>query len=111
MPAPRTALTEVTLTVPGRYDKAYLGLYTLVEPVDRVFLSDRFHTNKGVLFKPQGLRGLDFLGDEWEKYKGPYQPQPEPTPEEAKRLIEFTRLVQRRRRAIQEGNRLVPRRG
>ena len=26
VPAPRTALAEVTLTVPGRYDKAYLGL-------------------------------------------------------------------------------------
>ena len=74
-----TALADVTLTVPGRYDKAYLGLYTLVEPVDRAFLSDRFHTDKGVLFKPQGLRGLDFLGDDWEKYKGPYQPQPEAT--------------------------------
>ena len=38
VPAPRTALAEVTLTVPGQYDKAYLGLYTLVEPVDRAFL-------------------------------------------------------------------------
>ena len=95
VPAPRTALADVTLTVPGRYDKAYLGLYTLVEPIDRTFLNDRFHTDKGLLLKPQGLRGLDFLGDDWEKYKGPYQPQSEPTPAEAKRLIEFTRLVQR----------------
>jgi putative membrane-bound dehydrogenase-like protein len=95
VPAPRTALAEVTLTVPGRYDKACLGLYTLVEPVDRAFLSDRFHTDKGLLLKPQGLRGIDFLGDDWEKYKAPYQPQPEPTPTQAKRLIELARLVQR----------------
>jgi putative membrane-bound dehydrogenase-like protein len=95
VPAPRTALAEVTLTVPGRYDKAYLGLYTLVEPIDRAFLNTTFHTDKGLLLKPQGLRGLDFLGDDWEKYKGPYQPQSEPTPAEAKRLIEFARLVQR----------------
>jgi putative membrane-bound dehydrogenase-like protein len=95
VPAPRTALAEVTLTVPGRYDKAYLGLYTLVEPVDRAFASNRFHTEKGLLAKPQGLRGIDFLGDDWEKYKGPYQPQFEPTPEARKRLIDFARLVQR----------------
>ena len=95
VPAPRTALAEVTLTVPGKYDKAYLGVYTLVEPVDQAFLNDRFHTDKGVLFKPQGLRGIDFLGDDWEKYQGPYQPQSEPTPAECRRLIEFARLVQR----------------
>ncbi len=95
VPAPRTALAEVTLTVPGRYDKAYLGLYTFVEPVDRAFLIDRFRTGKGLLLKPQGLRGIDFLGDDWQKYKGQYQPQSEPAPAEATRLIEFARLVQR----------------
>src|SRR5262245_38514611 len=42
VPAPRTAFAEVTLTVPGKYDKEYLGLYTLVENVDRRFLADRF---------------------------------------------------------------------
>ena len=95
VPAPRTAMAEVTLTVPGEHQKAYLGLYTLVEPVDRVFLADRFHTDKGLLLRPQGLRGLDFLGDDWEKYRGPYRPLAEPTPDEARRLIEFVRLVQR----------------
>ena len=95
VPAPRTALAEVTLTVPGEHQKAYLGLYTLVEPVDRAFLKDRFDTDKGLLLRPQGLRGLDFLGDDWEKYRGPYRPLAEPTPDEAKRLIEFVRLVQR----------------
>ena len=95
VPAPRTAMAEVTLTVPGEHHKAYLGLYTLVEPVDRAFLKDRFGTDKGLLVRPQGLRGLDFLGDDWEKYRGPYRPLAEPTPDEARRLIEFVRLVQR----------------
>ncbi len=81
--------------MPGRYDKAYLGLYTLVEPVDRAFSIDRFHTDQGLLLLPQGLRGLDFLGDDWEKYRGPYRPQAEPAPEQARRLIEFTRLIQK----------------
>jgi putative membrane-bound dehydrogenase-like protein len=94
VPAPRTALAEVSLTVPGRYDKAYLGLYTLIEAVDRTFLADRFGSEKGLLLRPQGLRGLDFLGDDWQKYRGPYRPLSEPTPDQAKRLIAFTRLVQ-----------------
>ncbi|MDR3632508.1 MAG: CotH kinase family protein [Isosphaeraceae bacterium] len=94
VPAPRTAFAQVTLTVPGRYDKAYLGLYTLVEPVDRVFLADRFRTDQGLLLRPQGLRGVDFLGDDWDKYRGPYQSLAEPTPDQAKRLIAFARLIQ-----------------
>ena len=95
VPAPRTSLAEVTLAVPGKHEKAYLGLYTLVEPVDRAFLKDRFGTDKGLIVRPQGLRGLDFLGDDWEKYRGPYRPLAEPTPDEASRLIEFLRLVRK----------------
>ncbi len=94
VPAPRTAFAEVTLSVPGKYDRALLGLYTLVEPVDLAFLKGRFHADTGLLVRPQGLRGLDFLGDDWEKYRGPYRPLSEPSPDQAKRLIEFLRLVQ-----------------
>ena len=35
VPAPRTAFAEVTLTVPGKHDKEFLGLYAVVENVDR----------------------------------------------------------------------------
>ena len=63
--------------------------------MDRAFLKNHFHADKGMLLRPQGLRGLDFLGDDWEKYRGPYRPLAEPTPDEARRLIEFVRLVQR----------------
>jgi putative membrane-bound dehydrogenase-like protein len=93
VPAPRTAFAEVTLTVPGKYDKEYLGLFTVVENVDKRFLDDRFQSDKGLLMKPFGLRGLDHLGDDWDKYKGQYRPQAEPTKEEAKRFIELARLV------------------
>ena len=94
VPAPRTALAEVTLTVPGEHQNAYLGLCTLVEPVDQAFLKDRLHAEKGLLVRPQGLRGLDFLGDDWEKYRGPYRPLGEPAAADSKRLIEFLRLIQ-----------------
>jgi putative heme-binding domain-containing protein len=95
VPAPRTVLAEITLTVPGEQENAYLGLYTIVEPVDGAFLKNRFGSDKGLLVRPQGLRGLDFLGEDWEKYRGPYRPLAEPAPADAKRLIEFVRLVQR----------------
>src|SRR5262249_34785043 len=93
VPAPRTAFAEVSLTVPGKYNREYLGLYTLVESVDRRFLADRFQTDQGVLMKPFRLRGIDYLGDDWQRYQGSYQPQAEPAKEEAQRVIAFARLV------------------
>jgi putative membrane-bound dehydrogenase-like protein len=93
VPAPRTAFAEVTLTVPGKYDKEYLGLYTVVENVDRPFLEDRFGTDKGVLMKPFQVRSVDQFGDDWDRYKGPYRPQAEPTKDEAKRVMAFAALV------------------
>jgi putative membrane-bound dehydrogenase-like protein len=93
VPAQRTAFAEVTLSVPGKFNKEYLGLYAIVEDVDRRFLADRFGTDKGLLMRPARMRGLDYLGDDWERYKGQYQPQTEPSKEEAKRLVDFARLV------------------
>ncbi|MBY0522377.1 MAG: CotH kinase family protein [Gemmataceae bacterium] len=93
VPAPRTAYAEVTLTVPGKFDKEYLGLYTYVEQVDKPFLKEHFKNGKGLLMKPERLRGLEHLGDDWAKYKDRYQPKDEPSKEEATRVIEFTKLL------------------
>jgi spore coat protein CotH len=93
VPASRTAYAEVTLTVPGKYDREYLGLYTVVEQVDKTFLKDRFGDGKGLLMKPERLRGIEYLGDNWDAYKARYQPKRDPTPAEAKRVIEFAKLV------------------
>ncbi|HEX4592496.1 MAG TPA: CotH kinase family protein, partial [Gemmataceae bacterium] len=93
IPSPRTAYAEVTLTVPGKYDREYLGLYTVIEQVDKTFLKDRFGSNKGLLMKPERLRGIDYLGENWDAYKARYQPKHDATPEQAKRVIDFTRLV------------------
>jgi spore coat protein CotH len=95
VPAPRTAWAEATLTVPGKYDKEYLGLYTFIEQVDRTFLKEHFKNAKGMLLKPERLRGLEYLGEDWAPYKDRYQPKHEPTKEEANRLIAFTKLVNR----------------
>src|SRR5262249_41566243 len=91
--APRTAYAEVTLTVPGSHTKEYLGLYVLVEDVDQVFIRDRFKTDKGLLMRPERMQGIAYLGDDWARYKGQFQPQSEPTKEEAGRVIAFARLI------------------
>ncbi len=93
VPAPRTAFAEVTITVPGKYTRELVGLYTLTEQVDKNFLKDRFKTSKGVLMKPERLRGLDYLGEDWERYKTTYQPKHDATKEEQKRIISFIKLV------------------
>jgi spore coat protein CotH len=93
VPAPRTAFAEVTLSVKGKYDKELLGVYTLIEQVDKAFLKDRFKTSKGLLFKPERVRGLEYFGEDWTKYTDRYRPKREATAKESKRLIDFTRLV------------------
>jgi putative membrane-bound dehydrogenase-like protein len=93
VPAPRTAFAEVTLTVPGKYDKEYLGLYCVVENIDKTFLADRFGTDRGLLMKPFQVRSVEYLGDDWERYKAQYRPQSEATREESRRVMAFARLV------------------
>jgi hypothetical protein len=49
-----------------------------------------------MLLKPEGLQGgLSHHGDDWKAYEGRYRPKDEPTAAEKKRLIEFTRLIDR----------------
>ncbi|HVX14248.1 MAG TPA: PVC-type heme-binding CxxCH protein [Pirellulales bacterium] len=93
VPAPRTAFAEVTLTVPGKYDQEYLGLYTVVEDTDGPFVADHFPPGTGLLMRPFRVRGIDFLGEDWQGYQTQYRPQRAPTEDEAKRVIAFARLV------------------
>jgi hypothetical protein len=46
VPAPRTAYAKVYVTVPGEHDRTYLGLYAMVEDVDRSFAWDHFGSKK-----------------------------------------------------------------
>ncbi len=95
VPASRTSFVRLTVTVPGKYDKEFAGLYTLVESIDKTFLKEHFGSAKGLLLKPERVGPLDDLGDEWNDYESRYQPK---TPADAKskrRLIEFVKLVQK----------------
>src|SRR5687767_1528244 len=48
VPAPRTAYALVRLKVPGLFDNEFLGLYTLIEEVDREFLKRHFKSPHGL---------------------------------------------------------------
>lgn len=91
--APRTAFAEVTISIPGKYDKEFVGLYTFVEHVDKTFLKDRFKSNRGLLMKPEGMRDIQYLGEDWKPYEARYRPKHEPSAKEKRRVIEFAKLV------------------
>jgi spore coat protein CotH len=93
VPAPRTAFAEVTLTVPGRYNRELLGLFTMVEDVDKAFLNDRFKDADGLLMKPEGVRGVEDLGEDWSAYKTRLNPERDATAAEAKHLVNMARLI------------------
>jgi hypothetical protein len=93
VPAPRTAFAEVTLTVAGKYDKEHVGLYTLIEGVDKNFLKLNFKNNAGLVMKPERIPGLVYLGEDWARYKDAYFPKREATKDEIKRVIDFSKLV------------------
>lgn len=93
LPASRTTYARIFLTVPGKYDHALMGLYTAIEPVDKPFLKDRFGQGGGLLLKPERAQGLPHMGDDWAKYDDRYRPRKPPKDAEARRMIEFTRLI------------------
>jgi hypothetical protein len=93
VPAPKTALAVVTLTVTGgKLDKERLGLYTLVQNLDKAFLKETFKADGGLLLKPERMMGIDYLGDDWAKYTN-YNPKRDATPAEQKRVMAFTKLL------------------
>lgn len=91
--APRTAYAKVYVTVPGKFDRKYLGLYSLVENIDDNFTDERFKSTKGSIFKPVTPELLNDLGDEWSNYKQTYDPKDEPSALDQQRLIAFAKLV------------------
>lgn len=95
LPASRTTYARIFLSVPGKYDRTLMGLYTVVEPVDKPFLKDRFGQGGGLLLKPERAQGLPHMGDDWAKYDDRYRPRKPPKDAEARRMIEFTRLIQK----------------
>jgi spore coat protein H len=95
VPCPRTSLAEVTLTVPGKFDRELLGAYTVVEQVDKQFLKAHFGSSKGLLLKPEGIRGLPHFGDDPKVYAESYLPKTDGSAEDWRKLVELTSLINR----------------
>ena len=93
VPAPQTAYARVFVTVPGKFDHQYFGLYSLVEDVDRLFALKRFGTRRGAIFKPVTPSLFSDLGSDWAKYRQTYDPKTPLYDEQKERVIEFSRLV------------------
>lgn len=92
IPSPRTAFAEVTLTIDGECERERLGLYTLVEEIDKAFLKRHFPSAKGMLLKPEGTQGLEYKGEDWADYAW-YEPKSKPKKSETRRLIDALRLI------------------
>jgi spore coat protein CotH len=95
VPAPQTAYARVYVTVPGKFDHQYFGLYSLVEDVDHLFAVKRFGTRRGAIFKPVTSSLFSDLGNDWAKYKQTYDPKTQLFEEQKARVIEFSQLVTR----------------
>lgn len=83
--ASRTAFARLYVTMPGVLDRAYVGLYTLVEQVDQGFAKRTY--GPGMIVKPD-RETLGYRGPEWtEEYTDMYHPKSGQTPELSKVLI------------------------
>jgi hypothetical protein len=91
--APRSAFARVYVTVPGKYERKYFGLYSLVEEIDNNFAQENYKTKDGLFLKPATRNIFGYMGDDWEPYEQPYDPKGTPTAAQKKRVIDFARLL------------------
>ena len=92
VPAPRTCFIKLHLTVPGRYRRKYLGLYTAVEAVESPFLMDHFHNISGLLLKPDfGMNSFPTSQD-WPSLRGLLHPKSEGTAQQHQRVVDLFQL-------------------
>lgn len=93
VPAPRTSYARVFITVPGKYDHKLLGLYSLVENVDKAFLEANFKTREGTIFKPVTPSLYTYMGEDWKSYIRTYDPKGDITPAQQRHIIELSKLI------------------
>lgn len=93
VPAPRTAFAKVYVTVPGKHERQYFGLYNVVEDVGSSFAEERFGEKKGAIFKPVTPNVFSDLGDDWTNYNQTYDPKSDLSEEQKRRVIEFSKFT------------------
>ncbi len=92
VPAPRTAFAWLTVTVADQKEKP-LGLYLMVESIDKNFVAEHFGSRQTPLFKPVTYNLFESLGDDWSAYAPIYDLKTKATSAQKQRLIEFSKLV------------------
>jgi hypothetical protein len=95
VPAPRTAYAKVFVTVPGKYDREFLGLYSMTEAVDKQFAKRHFGTKRGAIFKPVTPSLFTDLGADWAAYAQIYDSKVTLYEEQKKAVMELSRFVTR----------------
>ncbi len=93
VPAPRTAYAKVFVSVPGKHDRQYFGLYSLSEAVDKRFAERHFGTKRGAIFKPVTPSLFTDLGADWAAYNQIYDPKTALYDEQRKAVMELSRFV------------------
>ena len=93
VPAPRTAYAKVFVSVPGKYERKYLGLYSMTEAVDKRFAERHFGTKRGAVFKPVTPSLFTDLGADWVAYNQIYDPKVALYEEQKKAVMGLSRFV------------------
>jgi spore coat protein CotH len=93
VPAPRTAYVYLTVDAPGKWTNQPIGLYAIVENIDKDFAKDRFGTKKTPIFKPVTYKLFEDLGSEWSAYADIYDLKTEATAAQLQRVIELAHLT------------------
>ncbi len=93
VPAPRTAYARVFVTVPGKLERQYFGLYSLSEAVDKQFAERHFGTKRGAIFKPVTPSLFTDLGADWAAYNQIYDPKTALYDEQKKAVMDLSRFV------------------
>lgn len=93
IPAPLTGYARVELDFADGSEPTLLGLYTLVEPVEGDFLKTHFNSGKGLLLKPERMRGLEYLGDDWSRYTNRFEPKSKVRDADTRRFISTLRSL------------------
>jgi hypothetical protein len=93
IPCSRIGFARVRGTVSGKFDQKMLGLYSVVEQVDKRFLKDRYGSDEGLLLKPSTFGVFRYFGDDWSEYETAYVPKTDAETEQKIRVIEFAKLL------------------
>jgi spore coat protein CotH len=93
VPAPRTAYAKVFVTVPGKHERKYFGLYSMTEAIDKKFAERNFGGKRGALFKPVTPSLFTDLGADWAAYNQIYDPKVAMYEEQKKAVMELSRFV------------------